>query len=69
MTPKQTLPLSDFDLYRSHFNQILNQRHELILLGRAIDWSIPSTNSGHASTGSSARCTTPRTVAAGCRHA
>jgi IS5 family transposase len=40
MTPKQTPPLSDFDLYRSHFNQILNQRHELILLGKAIDWSI-----------------------------
>lgn len=34
-TPKQTPPLSDFDLYRSHFNQILNQMHELVLPGVA----------------------------------
>lgn len=40
MQPSQTPPLSDFDLYRSHFDQILNHRHELIRLGTAIDWSI-----------------------------
>ena len=51
MKPKQTPPLSDFDLYRSHFNQILNQRDELILLGKGIDRSIASTNTGVASTG------------------
>ncbi len=44
MTPKQTPPLSDFDLYRSHFDQILNRRHELILLGKALDWSVPLTS-------------------------
>lgn len=40
MTPKTTPPLSDFDLFRMHFNQILNRKHELILLAKAIDWSV-----------------------------
>ena len=30
---------SQFDLFRSHFNQILNLDHELCRLADVIDWS------------------------------
>lgn len=38
MRPKTTLT-NQFDLFRSHFKQILNPDHELCLLADAIDWS------------------------------
>jgi transposase, IS5 family len=40
MTPKTTPPLSDFDLYRMHFDRNLNLQHELILLSKTLDWKV-----------------------------
>ena len=37
MTPKPQ-PRDEFELFRSHFNQILNPEHPLILLANHIDW-------------------------------
>ncbi|MDP6543152.1 MAG: transposase, partial [Phycisphaerae bacterium] len=37
MTPKPQ-PMDRFELFRSHFDQILNQNHELIALAGKIDW-------------------------------
>jgi transposase, IS5 family len=38
MKPKST-PTSQFDLFRSHFKQILNLEHELCRLAAVIDWT------------------------------
>lgn len=37
MTPKRQ-PRDAFELFRSHFDQLLNPRHELVLLANQIDW-------------------------------
>ncbi len=46
MTPKQTPPLSDFDLYRSHFNQIPNGGRALIQAGNFSAHTVPLATSG-----------------------
>ena len=37
MTPK-TQKRGTFELFQSHFDQLLNQNHELVILANKIDW-------------------------------
>ena len=37
MKPKAT-PRDAFELFQSHFDQLLNPKHELVVLARKIDW-------------------------------
>ena len=38
MRPKQQKPIAQDDLFRSHLEQIINMRHELVRLAHEIDW-------------------------------
>ena len=37
MTPKSQ-PRDAFELFRSHFDQLLNPNHSLVILANQIDW-------------------------------